>query len=104
MGWPYSEIISKYWELFNEGKTPCDGARNTLTFELAVNLRAICNNSPQQLMQIIPIYDGLPQQEWQQTIVNATKQPMKGMPYRMGKVLEALRTEKKRVMPFAMST
>lgn len=60
MGWTYDDIISKYWALYNEGQTPCDGARNALTFELAVNLRAICNNSPQQLMQIIPIYDGLP--------------------------------------------
>ena len=38
---PYSVIIAKYWELFNEGKEPAEGDRNVKTYELAMTLRHI---------------------------------------------------------------
>ena len=101
----YEQIINKYWELFNEGKTPRDGARNTLTYELAVNLRCICDFSEERLKAVIPRYDGLPENEWAETIANANKEPRKGMTYRMRKVIEALRQEsRKSTMPWGMNT
>ena len=39
-GMEFSDIIAKYWEMFNGGKVPNTGDRNVLTFELAVTLRA----------------------------------------------------------------
>ena len=42
LGIPYSEIISKWWQMYNDGHEPVRSNRNTLTFELAVNLRHIC--------------------------------------------------------------
>ena len=52
----FSDIIAKYWELFNGGKEPVEGDRNALTFELAVTLRSICGYSLERLMQVIPNY------------------------------------------------
>ena len=52
----FTEIIAKYWELFNGGKEPVEGDRNALTFELAVTLRSICGYSLERLMQVIPNY------------------------------------------------
>ena len=63
-GTPYSEIIAKYWELFNDGKEPTDGDRNVLTFELAVTLRSICDYSLEKMMQVIPNYWGDNGEEW----------------------------------------
>ena len=42
LGIPYSEIIQKWWQMYNDGQEPMRSNRNTLTFELAVNLRHIC--------------------------------------------------------------
>ncbi len=92
-GTPYSEIIAKYWELFNDGKEPTDGDRNVLTFELAVTLRSICDYSLEQLMQVIPNYWGDNGEEWRKTIENALKEPKKGMPYRLKQVLSALKSQ-----------
>ena len=90
----YSDIIKKYWELFNEGKTPVEGDRNVKTFELAVNLRSICDFSHEKTLQVMPNYfgdskDGI--EEWQRTIESALKEPRKGMPYRIKQVLAALK-------------
>ncbi|MGN9063592.1 hypothetical protein, partial [Segatella copri] len=35
LGIPYSEIISKWWQMYNDGHEPVRSNRNTLTFELA---------------------------------------------------------------------
>ncbi len=96
----FSDIIERYWELFNNGKTPTDGDRNALTFELAVTLRSICDYSLEKLLQVVPNYwkkaDGTCSQEevgeWRQTIENALKEPRKGMPYRLKQVLQSLRS------------
>ena len=94
-GIPYSEIISKYWELYNFGKLPTMGDRNVKTFELAVTLRAICNYSLPQLEAVIPRYDNFPEQEWRTTLESALKEPRKGMPYRLRQVLLAIRSDSK---------
>ena len=104
MDYTFQEIIDKYWELFNDGKTPHDGARNTLTFELAVILRHICDFDVNRMAAIIPCYDGLPNEEKIKTIANANNEPRKGMPYRLRKVFEALKADnKKPSMPLGMS-
>ena len=98
-GIPYSEIIKKYWELFNGGKEPVEGDRNALTFELAVTLRSICGYSIETLQQVIPNYwaksDGTCSKEdlteWNNTLMNALKEPKKGMPYRLRQVMNALK-------------
>ena len=52
LGIPYSEIISKWWQMYNEGHEPVRSNRNTLTFELAVNLRHICGFDRSLMAQI----------------------------------------------------
>ena len=99
-GIPYSDIVAKYWELFNGGKEPVEGDRNVLTFELAVTIRSICGYSLEKMMQVIPNYWKNAQgecsredvAEWRKTIENALKEPKKGMPYRLKQVLAALKS------------
>ena len=96
----YKDIVAKYWEMFNDGKTPSDGDRNVLTFELAVTLRSICDFSLEKMLKVIPNYwtkpDGSCTQEdlaeYHKTIESALKEPKKGMPYRIRQVLKALKT------------
>lgn len=90
----YSDIIAKYWELYNDGKEPTEGDRNAKTFELALAMRSICDFSLDKLLFIIPRYDGLPETEWRQTIENALNEPKKGMPWRTRQVLKALNVER----------
>ena len=59
-GRPYSEIISEWWK--RNGGEPQEGERNVKLYQLAVNLRAICDNNPQKLMQVMPRF-GLDEQE-----------------------------------------
>ncbi len=90
----YRDIIKKYWELFNDGKEPVEGDRNVKTFELAVNLRSICDFSLDRMLQVMPNYFGDTKEgieEWQRTIESALKEPRKGMPYRIKQVLTALK-------------
>ena len=97
----FTDIIKKYWELFNGSKIPVDGDRNALTFELAATIRSICGYSLEKLMAVIPNYwigaDGTckPEEEveYRKTIENALKEPRKGMPYRLKQVLQALKAD-----------
>ena len=89
----FTEIIAKYWELFNGGKEPVEGDRNALTFELAVTLRSICGYSLERLTQVIPNYWGDNGDEWKKTLENALKEPKKGMPFRLKQVLGALKSQ-----------
>ena len=119
----FTDIIAKYWELFNGGKEPVEGDRNVLTFELAMTIRSICGYSLEKLMQVIPNYwkthpqplsaqrgeETHPQPlsaqrgetkcspeeeaEWRKTLENALKEPRKGMPYRLKQVLQALKSQ-----------
>ena len=41
-GIPFSVIIKKYWEVNNRGFEPTQGDRDTLTYQLACDLRHIC--------------------------------------------------------------
>ena len=93
----FTDIIAKYWEMFNDGKEPVEGDRNVLTFELAVTLRSICGYSMERMMQVIPNYWGTQNQEdvmeWKRTLESALKEPKKGMPFRLRQVLTALKSQ-----------
>ena len=92
-GIPYDRIIRKWWDFYNEGKTPSKSNRNTLTFELAVNLRNICDSDPQLLDRIIPCYDEFPETEKMACIRSALGEKKTQMPKRLKDVLMAVRQD-----------
>ena len=94
LGIPYREIIKKWWQLYNDGQEPMRSNRNTLTFELAVNLRHICGFDRNLLAQIIPCYDGFPEQEKMACINSALNEKITQMPKRLKDVLSAIRQER----------
>ncbi len=106
-GFSFKEIIDTYWKLYNDGIEPneADHNRNTLTFELAQDLRCIREFNVESVMQVIPIYDGLPVDEWHTAIVNACNQPRKGMTYRTRQVIAELKkTKNDGSMPWGMAS
>ena len=94
LGIPYSEIIRKWWQMYNDGQEPVKSNRNTLTFELAVNLRHICGFDRNLMAQVIPCYDGFPDQEKMACINSALNEKITQMPKRLKDVLSAIRQEK----------
>ena len=89
-GIPFEKILAKYWELNNNGFEPTKGDRDTLTFQLASDLRHICGKSFEWLDQVIPCYDGFPLEEKRAKIKNALASKYEGMPTRLRVVLDAL--------------
>ena len=53
-GIPYTSIIAEWWH--RNGGEPAEGERNVKLHKLAVNLRAICDNKKEVLMQVMPRY------------------------------------------------
>lgn len=94
-GMLYSDIIARYWKLFNNGNEPCEGDRNVKTYELAMTIRSICDYSQKTMEAVIPRYDGFPEDEWRTTIANVLKEPKKSMPYRLKQVLKAVKDDRK---------
>lgn len=94
LGIPYGEIIKKWWQMYNDGQEPMRSNRNTLTFELAVNLRHICGFDRNLLAQIIPCYDGFPEQEKMACINSALNEKITQMPKRLKDVLSTIRQER----------
>ena len=92
-GIPYDRIIEKWWAFYNDGEHPIRSNRNTLTFELAVNLRNICDSDPQLLDRIIPCYDGFPEAEKMACIRSALGEKKTQMPKRLKDVLMAVRQD-----------
>ena len=95
LGIPLQTYIDVYWQLFNNGQTPTQGARDTLTFELCCNLRHICDFSRDVLIKVIPAYDDFPECDRLKTIDSALAYEHGPMPYRMRKVLETVRQQHK---------
>ena len=89
-GIPFSEILKKYWEVNNRGFEPTEGDRDTLTFQLASDLRHICGKSFEWLDQVIPCYDGFTLEEKRQKIRNALSSKYEGFPQRLRDTLNAL--------------
>ena len=92
-GVPYDRIIKKWWAFYNQGKTPSKSNRNTLTFELAVNLRHICGFDRSVLDRVIPCYDGFAEAEKLTCIDSALGERKTQMPRRLKEVVEAVRQD-----------
>ena len=74
-GIPYASIIAEYWR--RTGGEPTEGERNKRLHQLAANLRAICDNSEEWLLEVMPRF-GLSAQEMKNIIHSACKEPTKG--------------------------
>ena len=84
-GIPYSEIISEWWQ--RNGGEPQEGERNVKLYQLAVNLRAICDNNRELLLEIMPRL-GLDEQELRSIVESACKEPPKGLSKMMREILD----------------
>ena len=74
-GIPYTSIINEYWR--RTGGEPSEGERNKRLHQLAANLRAICDNNEEWLLETMPRF-GLSAQEMRGIIHSACKEPTKG--------------------------
>ena len=86
-GIPYSSIIAEWWR--RNGGEPAEGERNVKLHKLAVNLRAICDNRNDLLMQVMPRF-GLTEAELKSVIDSACKEPPKGISKVMQQIIDAL--------------
>ena len=91
-GIPYSDIIAEWWRQ-NDG-LPQEGERNVKLYQLAVNLRAICDNNRDLLLQIMPRL-GLGDDEVRSIVDSACKESPKGISKAMNNVLDSLQQEVK---------
>ena len=89
-GIPFTDIIRKYWEVNNRGFEPTQGDRDTLTYQLACDLRHICGRNFDWLDQVIPCYDGFPLEEKRAKIKSALASEFNGFPLRLRNTLSAL--------------
>ena len=93
LGIPYTDIIRKWWQMYNDGQEPVKSNRNVLTYELAVNLRHICGFDREVLDKVIPCYDGFSETEKMACIDSALATKMTQMPRRLKDVLTELKKD-----------
>ena len=74
-GVPYTSIVSEYWR--RTGGEPSEGERNKRLHQLAANLRAVCDNNEDWLLEVMPRF-GLSVAEMKSIIHSACKEPTKG--------------------------
>ena len=86
-GIPYSSIIQTWWK--QNGGEPVEGERNVKLYQLAVNLRAICDNSPALLMKVLPRL-GLDEEELRSIVDSACKEQVKGISKALQEILATL--------------
>ena len=86
-GIPYTSIISEWWR--RNGGEPAEGERNVKLHKLAVNLRAICDNKKEVLMQVMPRF-GLSDVELKSVVDSACKEEPKGISKVMQGIINAL--------------
>ena len=86
-GIPYASIIAEWWH--RTGGEPVEGERNVKLYQLAVNLRAICDNKKEVLMQVMPRF-GLSDAEMRSVIDSACKEPPKGISKMMAAIVDEL--------------
>ena len=86
-GVPYSEIIDEWWK--RNGGVPQEGERNVKLYQLAVSLRAICDNNHEQLMAVMPRL-GLDEQELRSIVESACKEPPKGLSKALANILREM--------------
>jgi len=92
-GIPFTEILKKYWEVNNRGFEPTEGDRDTLTYQLACDLKHICGKNADWLDQVIPCYDGFTPEEKRQKIQSALNSELESFPARLRNTLSALQME-----------
>ena len=92
-GIPFKDIIRKYWEVNNRGFEPTQGDRDTLTYQLACDLRHICGRNFEWLDQVIPCYDGFPLEEKRAKIKSALASEFNGFPQRLRNTLNLLASD-----------
>ena len=83
-GIPYADIIQEWWK--QNGGVPQEGERNVKLYQLAVNLRAICDNNKSLLLQVMPRL-GLSDQEINAIVESACKETPKGLSKMMQRIL-----------------
>lgn len=93
MGIPYSTIIERYWQKYNQGETPMKSNRDVLTYELSYNLRHICGFDAELMDHVIPCYDGFPPEQKRKCILSALTEKRTHMPKKLSMVLEELSAE-----------
>jgi hypothetical protein len=93
-GIPFKEILKTYWEVNNRGFEPTQGDRDTLTYQLACDLRHICGKNADWLDQVIPCYDGFPPEEKRRKIESALSSELESFPMRLRNVLNLLATDR----------
>ena len=86
-GMPYSTIIDEWWQ--QNGGLPQEGERNIKLYQLAVSLRAICDNNKELLLKVMPRL-GLSDVELSSIVDSACKETPKGLSKAMKAVLGAL--------------
>ena len=86
-GIPYTSIIAEWWH--RNGGEPAEGERNVKLHKLAVNLRAICDNRKDLLMQVMPRF-GLSETELKSVVDSACKEEPKGISKVMQQIIDAL--------------
>ena len=87
-GISYTSIIGEFWR--RTGGEPSEGERNKRLHQLAANLRAICDDNEEWLLEVMPRY-GLSEQEMRSIIHSACKEPTKGSRL-IDKIVKALET------------
>ena len=86
-GIPYSSIIAEWWH--RNGGEPAQGERNVKLHKLAVNLRAICDNKKEVLMQVMPRF-GLTDAELKSVVDSACKEEPKGVSKTLSSIIDNL--------------
>ena len=90
-GIPYETIIDEWWK--QNGGVPQEGERNVKLYQLAVSLRAICDNSKPLVLSVIPRL-GLDDLEVERIVDSACKEPPKGLSKAMQEVLAVVNPKK----------
>ena len=90
-GIAYEKIIEEWWK--QNGGVPQEGERNVKLYQLAVSLRAICDNSKPLVLSVIPRL-GLDDLEVERIVDSACKEPPKGLSKAMQEVLAAVNPKK----------
>ena len=93
-GIPFDDIINEYWR--RTGGVPVDGERNVRLHKLAVNLRAIMENKPQRILEVLPRL-GLSEGEVQRVAESACKEEPKDFTYLLKGIVKDLMEERNMV-------
>lgn len=95
-GHDFADIVRMFLTLYNDGKTPVEGMRNDITFQLACVMRQVCNYDANLMMRAIPTFDHFPEEEKRRCIESALSQPRTNVSPRLLAILSRLAQEEKK--------